>query len=171
MGSTQPREYNWGATRKKSSGSGLESREYGRRDPSCWPRGTLYPRRLALILPTSGGRSVGIVRSRTQAMKFSLVVIKTSNFWAIICCSPLKLNRHFRGTCRLHLRGLKMSQWRHRNESDGKQNALMPVSCLPYPLTLKTETCSSGAWTEMQWTMQLHISKDRLACRDHFPPA
>jgi hypothetical protein len=23
--------------------SGLESREYGRRDPSRWPRGTLYP--------------------------------------------------------------------------------------------------------------------------------
>jgi hypothetical protein len=32
-GSTQPREYNWGATWKKSSGSGLESREYGRTDP------------------------------------------------------------------------------------------------------------------------------------------
>jgi hypothetical protein len=26
-----------------SSGSGLESREYGRRDSSRWPRGTLYP--------------------------------------------------------------------------------------------------------------------------------
>jgi hypothetical protein len=26
-----------------SSGSGLENREYGRRDPSRWPRGTLYP--------------------------------------------------------------------------------------------------------------------------------
>jgi hypothetical protein len=26
---------------RKSSGSGLESREYGRRDPSRWPRGTL----------------------------------------------------------------------------------------------------------------------------------
>jgi hypothetical protein len=25
---------------RKSSGSGLENREYGRRDPSRWPRGT-----------------------------------------------------------------------------------------------------------------------------------
>jgi hypothetical protein len=32
-GSTQPREYNWGATWKKSNVSGLENREYGRRDP------------------------------------------------------------------------------------------------------------------------------------------
>jgi hypothetical protein len=56
---------------RKSSGSGLETREYGRRDPSRWPRGTLYPQTLALTSPTGGGRSVGIVRSRTQATEFS----------------------------------------------------------------------------------------------------
>jgi hypothetical protein len=28
---------------KKSSGSCLENREYSSRDPSRWPRGTLYP--------------------------------------------------------------------------------------------------------------------------------
>jgi hypothetical protein len=70
MESTQPREYNWEATREKSSGYCLENREYGRRDPSRWPRGTLYPQKLAVISPTSGGRSVGIVRSRTQTMEF-----------------------------------------------------------------------------------------------------
>jgi hypothetical protein len=31
---------------KRCSGSGLESREYGRRDPSRWPRGTLYPQKV-----------------------------------------------------------------------------------------------------------------------------
>jgi hypothetical protein len=51
--------------------SGLESREYGRRNPSRWPRGTLYPQKLALTSPTSGGRSVGIVRSRTKATEFT----------------------------------------------------------------------------------------------------
>jgi hypothetical protein len=50
---------------RKSSGSGIENREYGRRDSSRWPRGTLYPQKLALTSPTSGGCSVGIVRSRT----------------------------------------------------------------------------------------------------------
>jgi hypothetical protein len=64
--STQPREYNWGVTWIKSSGSGLESREYGRNDPSRWPRGILYPQTLALTSPTSGSRSVGIVRSRLR---------------------------------------------------------------------------------------------------------
>jgi hypothetical protein len=32
-GSSQPREYEWGATERKSSGSGIEIREYDRRDP------------------------------------------------------------------------------------------------------------------------------------------
>jgi hypothetical protein len=54
---------------RKSSGSGLESRKYGRRDPSRWPRGTLCLQELALTSLTSG-RSVGIVRSRTQATEF-----------------------------------------------------------------------------------------------------
>jgi hypothetical protein len=52
---------------RKSSGSGLESQKYGRRDPSPSP---LYPQKLALTSPTSGGRSVGIVRSQTQATGF-----------------------------------------------------------------------------------------------------
>jgi hypothetical protein len=56
---------------RKSSCSGLENREYCRRDPSRWPRCTLCPQKLALTSPTSGGRSVGIVRSRTQVTEFS----------------------------------------------------------------------------------------------------
>jgi hypothetical protein len=56
---------------RKSSCSGLENREYGRRDTSRWPHGTLYPQKLELTSPTSGGFSVGIVRSRTQATEFS----------------------------------------------------------------------------------------------------
>jgi hypothetical protein len=52
---------------RKSSGSGLESRDYGRWDPSHWPRGTLYPQKFALTSPTSGGLSVDTVRSRTKA--------------------------------------------------------------------------------------------------------
>jgi hypothetical protein len=43
---------------RKSSGSGLENREYGRRDPSRSPRGTLYPQKLALTsLGDPGPRS------------------------------------------------------------------------------------------------------------------
>jgi hypothetical protein len=40
---------------RKSSGSSLEIREYGHRYPSRWPLGILYPRKLTLTSPTSGG--------------------------------------------------------------------------------------------------------------------
>jgi hypothetical protein len=61
---------------RKSSVSGLENREYGRRDPSRLSRGTLYPQKLALTSPASGGRSVGIVRSRTLATEFFLAPLQ-----------------------------------------------------------------------------------------------
>jgi hypothetical protein len=59
----------------KSRGSGLEIWEYGRRDPSKWPSGTHYPQNLALTSRTRGGRSVGVLRLRTQATGFSLVLV------------------------------------------------------------------------------------------------
>jgi hypothetical protein len=57
---------------RKSSGSGLEIRDYGRKGSAALTtRHPSNPQKLALTLPTSGGRSVGIVRSRTQATEFS----------------------------------------------------------------------------------------------------
>jgi hypothetical protein len=57
---------------RKGSGSGLEIQEYGSGDPLRRPRGSLSPQKLTLTLLTSDSRSVGIVRSRTQATEFSL---------------------------------------------------------------------------------------------------
>jgi hypothetical protein len=42
----------------------------GRGDLLRWPRDTIYPLKLALISPTSGGRMVGIFRLRTKATEF-----------------------------------------------------------------------------------------------------
>jgi hypothetical protein len=52
---------------RKISGCGLENRGYGSRDPLRRPRGSLCAEKVALTSPTSDGRSVCIVRSRTQA--------------------------------------------------------------------------------------------------------
>jgi hypothetical protein len=46
------------------------------RDSSRWPRGTLYPQTLALTSPTSGGRSVCIVRLRTRTTEFVLFYVR-----------------------------------------------------------------------------------------------
>jgi hypothetical protein len=41
----------------------------------------LYPQKLALTSPTSGGRSVDIVRSQSNATEFSLVFSLTLGAW------------------------------------------------------------------------------------------
>jgi hypothetical protein len=63
---------------RKSSDSGLENRDYGRRGPAVLT--TRYPsirkkKKFTLTSPTSGGRSVGIVRSRTLATEFVVVCL------------------------------------------------------------------------------------------------
>jgi hypothetical protein len=52
--------------RRTNSCSCLGNLVYGRGDLLSWPRSTLYPQKLALSSLTSGGRSVGIVRSSTK---------------------------------------------------------------------------------------------------------
>jgi hypothetical protein len=39
--------------------------------------------------------------------------LKSSIFWDITPCSPLKVNRRFGGTCRLHIQGRRISQARN----------------------------------------------------------
>jgi hypothetical protein len=60
--------------------TGLENRDYGRRDPSRWPRGTLS----AKVGPNVADKRrspVGIVHSRAQATKFSLVFYIIYDVW------------------------------------------------------------------------------------------
>jgi hypothetical protein len=78
---------------RKSSVSGLESREYGRWDPSSWPLGTLYPQKLALTSPKRSGRSVGKVRPRTQATEFLSFLSPFNTF------NILKLHHDFWDNC------------------------------------------------------------------------
>jgi hypothetical protein len=44
------------------------------------------------------------------------VVMKSSIFWDITPCSPLKVNWRFGGTCRLHLQGQRISKARNKRE-------------------------------------------------------
>jgi hypothetical protein len=52
--------------------------EYYRNNLKRWPRVALYPQKLALASSTSGGRSVGIVRSRTQATEFFFCLFRNN---------------------------------------------------------------------------------------------
>jgi hypothetical protein len=59
---------------------GLENRDYSLRDLR-WPRDTLCPQKLILYSPTSGGRSVGIVRSQTKATELVIIVSCAYNIY------------------------------------------------------------------------------------------
>jgi hypothetical protein len=76
---------------RNSSGYGLENREYGRGDPLRWPRDNFYPQKLTLTSPTSGGRSVGIVRLWIEATEFVCATINNShsrdNGFDFVCSS------------------------------------------------------------------------------------
>jgi hypothetical protein len=59
---------------------GLENLDNGHRDSSRWPRGTFYSQKLAVTSLASCGRSVDIVRLRTQATEFFMALYKQSNY-------------------------------------------------------------------------------------------
>jgi hypothetical protein len=49
---------------------------------------------------------------------------KSSIFWDLTPCSPLNVNRHFGGICRLHLKGRRMSQERNQRDALYTENRL-----------------------------------------------
>jgi hypothetical protein len=47
--------------------------------------------------------------------------LKNRIFCDITPCSPLKVNRRFKGTCRLHLQGRRISQARNKRQAGSRQ--------------------------------------------------
>jgi hypothetical protein len=70
-------------------------------------------------------QGVNLQRLRIDDVGFEVltpVVMNSSVFWDITPCSPLKVNRRLRGTYRLHLQGLRITEQEHRVKAGGKQN-------------------------------------------------
>jgi hypothetical protein len=85
-----------------------------------------YPSNVRQTVPAGN-----ISRSRpgvgTTSLTASLTTIlqcplKSSISWDITPCSPLKVNRRFGGTCRLHFQGRSISQARNQREAGHKQS-------------------------------------------------
>jgi hypothetical protein len=60
---------------RKSSGFGLETREYGRREPLYWPRNTLYPQNVSINFDEQRRFLGRYIRSRTQATELLLLLL------------------------------------------------------------------------------------------------
>jgi hypothetical protein len=91
--------------------------------------------------------------------------LKNSMFWDITPCSPLKVNRRFVLTCRLHLHGRRISQTEN-------QLCWLPafalLSCSAYSLTLEMEaTCSSKTSVEFQRTTRRYTPEDGTLHNHH----
>jgi hypothetical protein len=81
-------------------------------------------------------------------------VMKSSLFWDITPCSPLKVNRRFGATCGLHLR--RINHARNQHEAGSKHN-------LAHPSTLKMgATCSSETSADFEQTRHVISQKTEL---------
>ena len=79
----------------------------------------LYPQKLALTSPTGGGRSVGIVRSRTKATEFYIYIYDISS---------LRVNRRFiYKVCKVTNQIAKSIEQGISNFSSGNQDILRVI--------------------------------------------
>jgi hypothetical protein len=81
----------------------------GRGDSLRWPRDTLYPQKLAQTSPTGGGRSVGIVRLRTQATELVFSLFSLLFFFLFPSLVILFLQSFITCPCNESLRGSLVS--------------------------------------------------------------
>jgi hypothetical protein len=92
------------------------------------------------------------------------VDMKSSIFCNITPCSPLKVNRHFVGTCGLQLQSRRISQTGDQREVGSKDSltCLVLVSCLACSSDLKMEmTHPSETSADFQRTTRCYIAEDR----------
>jgi hypothetical protein len=84
-----------------------------------------------------------------------VVVMKSTIFWDIMPCSPLKVNRRFGGIYHLHLQDQRIS--RARNQHESRAVGFL----LGYFSTLKMEAIySSETSVDFQWTTRRYIPED-----------
>jgi hypothetical protein len=94
--------------------------------------------------------------------------MKSTVFWDITLCSPLKVNRRFGGTYRLHLQGRRISRAINQQEAVASprlcwSTAFTLVSCSAYYSTLNMEAiCSSETSVDFQRTTQRYIPEDNI---------
>jgi hypothetical protein len=69
---------------------------------------------------------------------FTAMVMKSSLFWEMMSCSPMKVNWCFGGTCHFHIQGWRVSQARNQHDASSKKALLwrwlVPLKC---PITFK----------------------------------
>jgi hypothetical protein len=81
--------------------------------------GSMYLRNVGNIY-TSAQCKDPKAKSYSWELRLSQWWLWRDALWDITPCSPVKLNRRFRGTCGLHLQGRRVSQARNQRETGSK---------------------------------------------------
>jgi hypothetical protein len=92
--------------------------------------------------------------SRTGFEVLTAVVMKSTIFWDITPCSPLKVNRRLGGTYRLHLQGRKISRARNQRESRWQAEVNFQRTTRRYIAedgTLQLENCWTNFHESLFW--------------------
>jgi hypothetical protein len=71
----------------------------------------------ALVVYYQGRRHLWDPRQDIDSEVVVPVIMKSSNFWHVTPCSPLKFHRYFGGECRLRLQRKRISRARNQRES------------------------------------------------------
>jgi hypothetical protein len=124
-----------------------------------WPRDNLYPLKLALISPTRGGRSVGIVRFQTKTTEFFFYCLLRKDW---LCCIRGGILYNWKETTSLYMRSRNIASCRFR--------ILVTVHLCPYfdalvasPLSYPLVVCSMI--TNISYLKKhLAIYRDKLLC-------
>jgi hypothetical protein len=82
------------------------------------------------------------------------VITKSSIFWDMTPCNPLKVNLLFRWTCLLHFQGRRISH---------EKTHMKHIASRAHSTSLKMEaTCSSETSADFQQTTGRYIPEDRI---------
>jgi hypothetical protein len=87
--------------------------------------------RCRIALPWQGSVTPANIIDYFRIEVLTAVVMKSTVFWGITLCNPLKANRRFGGTCRLHIQGRRISQARNQRDYLLHAGFLHGVFCDP----------------------------------------
>jgi hypothetical protein len=91
---------------------------------SVWSDGPTFVTGLCFILHPSKPTLISVKLRYAGLQVLIAVVLKTSMFWDMTPCSPLKVNRRFGEICRLHLQSRSTSQARNQHLSRWLNNCV-----------------------------------------------
>jgi hypothetical protein len=106
----------------------------------------------------TGLRFIEFTRILLRSDTLTAVVMKSTIFWDITPCSPLKVGWRFGATYRLHSQG-RISRAKEQRESRWQASTFTLASYLGYSALKMEAICYSETSADFKWTTRCYISE------------